>query len=510
MPQNKNSFSRILSGGAIVSIGMIANNALQLIAGVLVVRLLTKDQYGDFSLGIVTIALLSTITLVGLPTVLVRAASGKANGVSDSEYRSQVLMSGLAMMLGLGMIAALSLFLLPVGRSNIGGDSYHTVLLILAFTIPMINAMAWLSAFYRIENNAAAKVIFQDILFNTLRVLMLAVAAYLAIDVIGILLIYLITTLISLVLYLFYFVWKSSGRYLRLADIKLATARDLLVQGGPVLGVGVIPLLGTWLIGAITTHFRGAEEFALFAAPNRLYAVFTIPLVAVGYLYLPIISAIRKSGANDDVKAMYNSASKWANLVALPVLAYAFLEAEFICTFLFGEEYRESQLALKVIVFTAFVQVFFGNNYLTVVVYEGGRILVAAALASLAALMGAGFVLIPAYGFIGAACTAMAMIVASNLVLSSWLFRKHRILPANLALIYNHVFAGIALFVLHAILAHYLSGVILAIVFMPLALCLSITVPILSMSQTEQDREVYGALRAKTSALLANRLRGIG
>lgn len=500
MSKQQNPFQRIVKGGSLFSVGMVLNNILQLLSGIIVVRLLSVDEYGDFSLGNATIAMLSILCLMGVPTAMIRQASQKPNTSHDQNHSQNILSSSFVIVFLSSSSAALILAYIA-NNSQIWNLSENLVLVLtlMAFTVPINCSMNMLSAYFRFQQNTAPKVIFQDLLSTGLRVGLLCLALFTVASLKIVLFLYLASALITLALYAYYY--KKNRKIplkFKLDRIAMVSTLKLSI---PIMGVAIVPSLGSWFISAITNYFHDAETVAFFAAPNRLTSLLGIPLVAMGFLYLPIVSALDKKTDIDRINTLYQSVTKWAILTSIPIFVFVLFEAEFVVQFLFGTQYTSSAVVLQIIALGACINTFFGNNYLTLVALGESRSLLLVSLINLAGMIGASFLFIPNYGYIGSALAMVTSVAILNGLMSWILFTKHKVAPFSNSLIITVTVASISIWLLIWLLQQFLSGLILGFIFAPLAFYIIAVMPRLLNLATDDDEQIYSSILNKAGPL---------
>jgi len=206
-------------------------------------------------------------------------------------------------------------------------------------------------------------------------------------------------------------------------------AWKLVRFSAPLFGVSLIVVLETQLGTLLVGYFLPSEAVAIYSAPQRLRLFVELPLTAMVFIYLPMVTRISKVGTVEDVGAFYRTTTKWISLSSLAIVLVLLLDARFLITALFGDQYLGSVSILRVLVLGSFVHSFLGPNGMTLLGFgERSPLLLSAAVGAVANL-GLGVALIPNKGAIGAAVAMSVALAASNTVVSIRLYRRFGIHP---------------------------------------------------------------------------------
>ncbi len=245
------------------------------------------------------------------------------------------------------------------------------VFTILALMLPAMVLMETFTAIFQGMENARAKVLFQDLAANIVRLVFLLLLMLVGFGLYEVLWVYVASTWLVLAMYLVYAVRTLRG----VVQLRLswAVARDLLWFSFPLLGVSIMANVVTWTTTLTLGYLQSAGELARFSAPMRLAAIIPVPLAGMNFLFLPVVSKLVARDAIQEVQELYRSTTKWAFLVTLPLLMYLVVDAEFVVTFLFGASYHDSANVLRVVVLGFAINAFTGPNGAALVAFGDTR-----------------------------------------------------------------------------------------------------------------------------------------
>ena len=212
------------------------------------------------------------------------------------------------------------------------------------------------------------------------------------------------------------------------ADLGVKRTR-VLAFGSAMLVTGLSWLLISQLDVLFLGIDRGSAQAGVYAPASRL-ADLAISLAAlVGALLLPALTTAFRSGDRDKAVHLYHWASRWALVVSAPLIALLLVVPGPVLQLMFGTGFSPTIPAARVLAVGVLVHVVLGFNGFTLEAQGHPRL---AAIRS-----GAGVVisvvlcplLIPRYGFTGAAVATTAAIVAINVFSSAALLQRFRIGP---------------------------------------------------------------------------------
>ena len=181
-----------------------------------------------------------------------------------------------------------------------------------------------------------------------------------------------------------------------------------------IIGIrGTFPAVNVAIAGA----FMRPEVVAIYNSSYQTAEILSIVFFAAGAVYGPYLS---KSIADDDLSALRHLAVRQMHLAFWPTLLGALmlvLFGEFTLT-LFGAEFAEGYTALLILCLAPLVQAFFGPSFVCLFVGGHERSCLVAFATGLCLTIALNIVLVPLYGMIGGAVSALA----GKLLWSIWLY----------------------------------------------------------------------------------------
>ena len=500
-------FRKVLKGGALFTGGTLAATALQFVAGIIVIRIVERNEYGLISLGTTGVTILTILSLLGFKTAVPRfLAKYRAQG--SHAVADKVAGTALLSAAALSTIFAVAIY----WQASLVAQLFNKpglamVLEVLAAMLPAMVMIETLSTVFQGIEDARAKVLFQDLALNFFRLAFLAPVAIAGLGFDSILWVYVASAWTTLILYAIYALRVMRGTFR--PRLSWSVARDLIWFSFPLLGVSIMANVMTWVAVLSLGYMQTASELGRFSAPMRLATVIPIPLVGMNFLFLPVVTKIVEQGSRQQVMELYRSTTKWSFLVTLPLLAYFIIDAQFVVTLLLGDAYQDSENILRVLAVGFAVNAFTGPNSATLVAYGDTRtpFMVAMMAAVIAVLLC--LVLIPNYGALGAAFGTSVARASSNLLLSAVLFIRFRIHPFTDAYLKPLVFVSLSAAVLWLFVRHVpAENIVLHVLPLLCIGLLTVFSPLLTRTLTRSDLDMLQTieLRVLGTSRLVNKL----
>ena len=198
---------------------------------------------------------------------------------------------------------------------------------------------------------------------------------------------------------------------LRRWPVRFRVSREMwgkLVRDGLPVGLSGVLILAYGRIDQVLVfELAGHRAAGLYGAAYRLFERAEMLPAAVMTTMFPLIAAAYPANV-PRVRRLFAAAITYVTMGTLPILAFTIVTADMLVELLFGAEFAESAGAVRVLM-AAFVLVGVGYacGYTTTVLHLRGQF-ARYALVALIFNVAANFVVIPRYGFVGAAWITLA------------------------------------------------------------------------------------------------------
>ncbi|MFH5801500.1 flippase [Haladaptatus sp. CMAA 1911] len=418
MSDLRKSISAILSGRMIVRISGVVFTPL-------LVRILTKSQFGTYGVILSLFTVVTVVSQIGLPSAIRKHVAGFTG---QNSKQSTLLFggTGLALLYGLG-VGIIVLFVMNL--SWVHSQEYEKYLIVLAVAVILRNIFdSFRAGFYGRQQEAIAEKL--DIARRLVYITSALVLAVLGFGVLGVFVGYTLAyfVMIPAVVYL---VHKEFGLTSLTERTELSNLSGRLVRYGALQAVGGIAALMLYKTDILLiNYFRSATETAAYQAalfPAEL--IWFVPAAIQGAM-LQNVARHWSSRNIDAINADLDSSMRYAVLsLILFGVGLLGLSKEFL-TIYFGPEYSTSVFPLQILIIGTF---FYGINRVIVPVLQAtGRLRYNETVTVSALVLNIilNVILIPRFGITGAAIgtgiSYTSVVVGSLLILHYTEFRLLR------------------------------------------------------------------------------------
>jgi len=405
----------MLLGGQVFA--LIANLATQ----VLLVRYLSKTDYGAFAYCLSVVSIVETVAALGLrrgvsqfmPIYEERGESDRVAGLLVFSFATVLSVGLAAMLIVIGLRGA-------IAGSLSHRESAATLLAILIALAPLHAVEYLLDAVFSVFARPKAILVRKYVYSPVMRLTVVGLLVLSGSDVTFVAGGYLIAGVLGIVVYgtLLAGVLRAHGLLALIRSRRMSfPVRQMLSYCVPLvvhdLSAVLLTAAGTILLAAM----RNASEVAALRAVMPVALTLSYVLATFGVLFAPLASRLRARGESQEVGRIYWQTAAWTGLFALPVFLVGTVFADPLTLFLFGPRYENAAAILAVLVAGNFVTNIVGPNGLLLAVYGEVRYVVWTNVCAVAVNIALGVALISAFGALGAAIAASATVIALNL---SW------------------------------------------------------------------------------------------
>ena len=377
-------------------------------------KILSVDEAGLFFFGFAVLTVLGTLSTLGLTTAFIRFIAGflaennwgVINGVFRLGFKATFITA---------VVLAVALYLVSYqfGSELFQYVGLNPVLAVFALGVPFFALYQLLGFAFQGLHKPLISVFILNISNQLIVILLIAIAIACGVllSAVTVAAVFCFGAFITLVVGLWF--WIKQSRWDTQADFSEKDA--LIASAKPLCTVMIMMLLVQWSGQIIAGSFLPAEEVAFLSVAQRLGGLTSFVLVAVNMVAAPRFAASAKLNNDKDLRAASLFCTRIMLCVATPVLIFVLIFAEFLMG-LFGEEYIQAAVLLRIFVLGQYVNVVTGSvGYLlnmtgnekdmrNLVFFSGPLALVL------------GFIMTPLYGATGAALSTAIAIGSQNLL----------------------------------------------------------------------------------------------
>lgn len=410
------SLTKIVKNTGIAGVGELFYTILVYILNLVISRFLGAEGIGIYAQAI-TITLLATLVArLGLDGGILRFISlylarrqfSYLQGLNSFVSRL-ILLTGLLLGGGLFLSAGL------LANSVLHEPQLIFVLRMFSITVPFLALTStWLSglqAFQRIDYRVLIERIFQPLvnlglitvfLFLGWRWRGIAGAAILS-TIAGSLLAY----------YVYTFVRRTSVE--TTAEPPGLEVREWLGFSYPLLLSGLLAFTTARIATVVLGSFRSSAEVGVYEIAFKIAQLVQLPLVVSNIMFAPMIGEIYAQGDIEKLQALFKIVTKWVFVASFPLFALSTLLAHPLLG-IFGSEFVIGGPVLFLLAFGQLVNAGTGAVGWMLIMSGHSRLhLFNATLSALLTIL-FGYLLVPAYGMIGAAAAVGLTLVAVNIL----------------------------------------------------------------------------------------------
>ena len=403
---------------------LVVNLAVQ----ILIVRYLSKADFGAFAYALSIVMLAETVSAFGL-----RRGVSRFMPIYDEAGEGAKVVGTLAfgvatiLSIGLGVVLLVIAFRGAVAGSFEDQEGAVTVLVIMIALAPVQALGTLLDGVFAVFTRPRAIVLRKFVLSPLMR---LAVVLLLAVQDAGVVFLaagYLAAGLLALALYV-----PMLARVLRERDLRRylrpgrldTPVREVLGFTVPLLTNDVTNALlnaaAPIMLGLLAT----AGDVASFRAVLPIVLTMGYVLASFGLLFVPLASRLYARGDSGELNRIYWQTATWTTVLAFPIFVGAAVFAEPLVLLLFGERYESSAPVLAILAAGHFVNTAAGHNGVLLGVFARVRFIVAANVVAIATNLALVALLIPPLEAEGAAIATSATFVVLNVARQVGLARR--------------------------------------------------------------------------------------
>jgi O-antigen/teichoic acid export membrane protein len=421
-------------GSTLLVFGKFVGLVLDLSTQVLIVRALSRTEFGAFAFALSTASLAATVALLGLDKTISRFVP-----LYEEQGDERRLAGSLVLAFGVvaGVCAAMLLALIGIqarfGEDIVENELARRLVLILFLMAPIRAFDSLLTACFAIFGRARSIVLRRNVVAPGLQLLVVAVViladqpaealaiGYVAAGMVGV-------ALFAVALARLLRQKGIAGR-IRRRDFTVP-ARAVFGFSLPLLSSDVVFLLRTSAVVILLQYLASSNEVAAYGAVLPLARQNLVIYQSFGFLFVPLAARLFARGEYDRLRNMYWQTSAWIAVATFPALVLTVALAGPLTVLLFGAAYADAGAVLAILAVGHYVSAALGFNALTLRVQGSVRFIVAVDVLSAVITVITSVLLIRSYGAVGAAVATGSTLIIQNLLYQAGLVRSAIGLPA--------------------------------------------------------------------------------
>jgi len=408
-----------LRGSTLLLVGRLISMAANFAIQVLIVRYLSKNDYGAFAYGLSIVSLGTQIILLGLDKTITRFVPIYQEEQNYNKvFGTLVLMAGTIASLGLSLILLLYGLKDWVGQTLVKDPLVLNLLVVIIALVPVRAFDQLFLGLFTVFSNPRA-IFFRKYLMAP--GLQLAVVILLVVGHSNVFFLasgYVIAGVLGIIFYVILLLqtFRQQGlfRHFVLRTIQMPV-REIFGFSLPLLMSSSVHVLRGVLVVMMLEHFHPTSEVANFRAVMPVGELNMLVYQSFTVLFMPSAARMfaRKewSGIND----LYWQTAVWIAVISFPILMLTFSLAQPLTILLFGERYANSAIILALLSLGYYFNAGLGFNNYTLRVFGKVRYIFVVDLVVTVVTILVYWMVIPRYGAMGAAIATSGTLIAQNL-----------------------------------------------------------------------------------------------
>jgi O-antigen/teichoic acid export membrane protein len=334
-----NTARRIVKNTTVLSVSQIVSYVLIFFYTIYIARFLGADGFGILSFALAISGVFSVFADLGLNILTVRDVS------RDQSSETRYVGNGILIKLFLA-IFSFGLIVLVVNLLGYPQETINVVYLVSLSTI----ITSFYGLFYSIFQ-AHEKMEYQSLsqIVNSIAMFSgVFVGIGLGLGVLGFSFVYLISSMITLFLAMFIYVWKYSFPPL---ELDLIFWKQTLKEAFPYGLSGIFVMIYYWIDSVMLSFIVGNEVVGWYNAAYRIIYIFlsfhTIFIISI----FPVMSNLYKK-SEESLKFAFEHSFKYLLIIGLPIAILTTFLSKNIILLLFGTDYLPSIIALQILIWT--------------------------------------------------------------------------------------------------------------------------------------------------------------
>lgn len=418
------SLSTVLSGGALVSAGKILALVFGFLVQITMARLLTGAAYGTVVLSISIINIASLAAKLGLDDGVMREYPhheddpARARGV----VRATVVIAVVS-----GLVAAGLTFLLApfIATRIFDNPALSELLRIAAIGIPFITLSSVSQSVARGARNARVHAYVGQLFQPTVRFIVIFVLLVAGFSATGAIAGWAGSLVLSGLLALFLM-------YRMLPDFEVSAVpmyRSVLAFSIPLIAVQGLGFLNTNIDIYMVGYFMESSVLGVYNIALQLSNLVTAVLATAGFLLPPMLTRLHEQDKREEMIRTYQVLTKWMVVLIMPIFILFFFASELVIGTLFGQNYTDGALALRILLLGKLLAIVMGLNSQSLIALGKNRVVSYIVFCQAAANAALNITLIPIIGFEGAAIGMAVSAVIGDVLGVAILYRHFGLHP---------------------------------------------------------------------------------
>jgi O-antigen/teichoic acid export membrane protein len=411
---------RHIRGSTLLFAGRISSVGVNFATQVLIVRYLTKADFGVFAYGLSLVTMGQSVTVLGLDKAVSRFLPiYDEQGAHDRLVGALLLVIGTVVALGVAMVALVFGLHGLIGGAVAERGGAATVLLVLILLAPVQALDDVLMGAFAVFSRPRAIFFRKYVLAPALRLLAIGLVIAAHSDVRALAVGYVGAGALGVSVYgaMLVQMLRAQGILARVRPRQLRLpVREIYGFALPLLAVDLMFVVMNGSNVVMLGHFGDARDVADYRVVQPAAHLNLLVMTSFTLLFTPMASRLFARDDREGIQELYWRTAVWIAVFSFPVFAMTFALADTLTVGMFGAQYAGSASILALLSLGYYFSAALGFNGLTLRVYGLVRYSVVIAVLAAIANIALNLVLIPRFGALGAGIGTAATLVVHNLL----------------------------------------------------------------------------------------------
>lgn len=413
--------TRQIRGSSLLLAGRLLSKGINFVVQVMIVRYLSKTDYGAFALALSFVSLTQSIATFGLDRAITRFVPIYQEKKEYAKLFGTIIMV-FSTILSLGLAIALLFHSLQdfMTQSFLDGDQQaRTLLLLLIFLAPVQAIDDLLIGMFAVFASPRAIFFRKNVLAPGLRLIVVLLLIVFQYDVLFLAGGYLAGGFIGVAIYvvMLFRLLRNEGLLAHFNPRAIQIPwREVFAFTIPLLSSDLVYVVMNQVDAVLLARFQSTADVASFRAVQPVAVMNQLIMASFATLFTPLAARMFARDDRKGINELYWKTAIWIAVFTFPLFVATFSIAQPITVLLFGTRYEDSGIILMLLSFGYYFNAALGFNGLTLKVYGKLRYIVTLNVAAAVANLVLNLLLIPRYGAFGAAIGTCTTLILHNIL----------------------------------------------------------------------------------------------
>ena len=397
-------------------IAMAANFAIQ----VLIVRYLSKSDYGAFAYVFSLVSLGSSLAVFAFDKTVTRfIPMYQEKGEYHKVFGSVIMMASTVFSLSFFLVFLAFGLKGWIAGSFVKDPLAFQLLLVMIFLLPVQALDSLLIGMLAIFSRPSSIFFRRYVLGPALRILVVLLLILFHSDVYFLSTGYIVAGALGIVIYYGILMRdlrrQEAWKHFSIQKLQFPI-KEIFGFSTPLLTSNFVYMIRTQLVVILLEHFRNTLDVASYRAVQPVADLNTTVIQSFGVLFMPTMARMFARKDSEGIDDLYWQSAVWISVISFPIFLLTFSLAQPLTLLLFGERYAQSGWIMAVLAFGYYFNAALGFNADTLRIYGKLRYTVIIDFIAMFISIALNLILIPRYGAIGAAVGTCGTLVVYNIM----------------------------------------------------------------------------------------------